>query len=391
LTALVDTDHGWLGTATTVMSTPLRSGSRSRDGPVRNDGPVPSREFYREYHGHTVEHLERVLSHLVRRGSNAATGTGPPRVIWTAGDSSLDNKYWFPDQVSAVPAYQDILDPPVMKPDVTYWLNHFLADADEDETSSAPPTRRTVAINAAVEASTLNERTFRLRPQDAFVRDNLRQQDVLIVSVGGNDVALCPLPCTILSIGCLVACLPTCLIEKGCTGCAVPVDDFCGGCGPSLLSCLGSCPPCVGYVKHLLGNRVEAYVRRLTLKTKPAAILVCTIYYPDERATPSWAGAALKALGYNANPGKLQRLIRLVHERATSQIRIDGVPVVPVPLYAVLDGTNTDDYVARVEPSPSGGKKMAEYLLHVIRQHDRDFPYRPPSPPMAAAMHDRGD
>jgi lysophospholipase L1-like esterase len=360
------------------MSNPLRSG-RSR-----HDGPIPSEEFYREYHGHRVEHLERLLSHLVRRSTNASTGPGPPRVIWTAGDSSLDNKYWFPDQVSAVPAYRDILDPPVMKPDVTYWLNHFL-----DE--SSPPPTKTVAINAAVEASTINERTFRLRPQDAFLRDNLRQQDVLIVSVGGNDVALCPLPCTILSIGCLVACLPTCLIEKGCTCCAVPVDDRCGGCGPSLLSCLGSCPPCVGYVKHLLGDRVEAYVRKLTSKTTPSAIFVCTIYYPDERATPSWAGTALKALGYNANPGKLQRLIRLVHERATSQIRIDGVPVIPVPLYAVLDGTNTDDYVARVEPSPSGGKKMAEYLLHVIRQHDRDFPYRPPSPPMAAAMHDRDD
>jgi hypothetical protein len=382
------------------MSTPLRSGGSGRSGrhdpPRPRDGAIPSRDFYREYHGHRVEHLRLLLAHLRNSGGS---NSGNARVLWTAGDSSLDNKYWFPDQVSAVPAYRDVLDPPVMKPDVTYWLNHFLSSDESESRSSTdsgggsgpPQPRTTVAINGAVEATTLNERTFHLRPQDVFVRDNLREHDVLVVSVGGNDVALYPLPCTIAAIGCLVACLPTCLIENGCTCCALPCDDRCYGCGPSMLSCLGSCPPCVGYVKHLLGNRVEAYVRELTSKTKPSLVLVCTIYYPDERPTQSWADMALSALGYDSNPGKLQRLIRLVHERATSRIRVDGgnVPVIPVPLYAVLDGKNTDDYVARVEPSPSGGKKMAEYLLHVIRRHDRDYPYRPPSPPVPAAMQGR--
>ena len=37
-----------------------------------------------------------------------------------------------------------------------------------------------------------------------------------------------------------------------------------------------------------------------------------------------------------------------------------------MPLFNVLDGKCSDDYVARVEPSASGGKKMAEYLLDVI-------------------------
>ncbi len=40
--------------------------------------------------------------------------------------------------------------------------------------------------------------------------------------------------------------------------------------------------------------------------------------------------------------------------------------MIPVPLFHVLDGKNTEDYEARVEPSASGGKKMAEYLLDVI-------------------------
>ena len=37
-----------------------------------------------------------------------------------------------------------------------------------------------------------------------------------------------------------------------------------------------------------------------------------------------------------------------------------------MPLFNVLDGKCSDDYVARVEPSASGGEKMAEYLLDVI-------------------------
>ena len=42
------------------------------------------------------------------------------------------------------------------------------------------------------------------------------------------------------------------------------------------------------------------------------------IYYPDEDiASPSWAGFALKALGYNKNPEKLQSLIKKAFEEAT--------------------------------------------------------------------------
>jgi hypothetical protein len=41
------------------------------------------------------------------------------------------------------------------------------------------------------------------------------------------------------------------------------------------------------------------------------------IYYPDETKTDSWAGGALRALGYNSDPGKLQTLIKKVFEEAT--------------------------------------------------------------------------
>lgn len=43
-----------------------------------------------------------------------------------------------------------------------------------------------------------------------------------------------------------------------------------------------------------------------------------------------------------------------------------GSEVIPVPLFNALDGKHTIDYVARVEPSAIGGKKLAEFLLDVI-------------------------
>jgi hypothetical protein len=90
------------------------------------------------------------------------------------------------------------------------------------------------------------------------------------------------------------------------------------------------------------------------------------IYYPDEAQVPSWAGPALGALGYNSNPQKLQMLIRKAFDEATSTIRIKGSEVIPVPLFNALDGKNSNDYIARVEPSAAGGRKMAEFLLDII-------------------------
>ena len=67
--------------------------------------------------------------------------------------------------------------------------------------------------------------------------------------------------------------------------------------------------------------------------------------------------------GYDANPEKLQLIMRIVFERAISEVRLGQTQVVPVPLYEALDGKDTDDYVARVEPSSQGGQKMAKLLI----------------------------
>jgi hypothetical protein len=73
------------------------------------------------------------------------------------------------------------------------------------------------------------------------------------------------------------------------------------------------------------------------------------VYYLDETPVPSWAGASLKAMGYDRDPARLQGFIKKVFEIATSRIKVLGSEVIPVPLFNALDGKHTIDYVARVE------------------------------------------
>jgi hypothetical protein len=170
---------------------------------------------------------------------------------------------------------------------------------------------------SSVEATTLNSRTYSLRAQDVFLRENISEDDVLIVSIGGNDVALLPAPCTIFSMAGML-CLPMPCIKNGTSCFTIPFNDYCCGCTTSVLSCTGSCPPCLGYFRHLFGVRVQKYIEALTSKTKPKKILVCMIYYLDEDVTSmSWAGGALGAMGYNRNPAKLQTFIKKAFEEAT--------------------------------------------------------------------------
>lgn len=117
-----------------------KSDGTSMDGHGGGDsGPmIPSRLFFGEYHGHKVEHL-RVALPALREGRRS--------VIFLAGDSSLDNKYWFDDCLPAVNGYERLLAPPEQKADVAYWLNHELVRLGRGA--------QTFALNAAVRAALL--------------------------------------------------------------------------------------------------------------------------------------------------------------------------------------------------------------------------------------------
>jgi hypothetical protein len=65
--------------------------------------------------------LDVALNHL--RGQENTDG-----IIFLAGDSSLDNKFWFADQAPSVNGYEMFLKPPKSRRDVAYWMNKKLAD-----------------------------------------------------------------------------------------------------------------------------------------------------------------------------------------------------------------------------------------------------------------------
>ena len=320
-----------------------------RDAPTLISGY----DYYLEYFGHDVRHLRVIHDRL--RGED---GTRP--CIFLAGDSPLDNKVWFEERAAAVNGYETILSPPTMKLDVCYWLN-------------AEAVRRGLdvfCLNTAVEATSLNSRACcSLLAQDALISQHITSQDVLVVSIGGNDLALTPVLATIANIIPLMCCTPQACIER--CSCACPpnthVDLGCSGCGlPGCLVSPFGWPPGLGYFVDLFGNRVENYVRRILNGRRPKRVVICMIYYLDVVGRGSWADCFLQALCYDCAPSRLQSAIKKVFMLATKRIKIEGVEVVPFPLFEVLDGTDTRDYVQRVEPSVVGGRKMAKALMDAI-------------------------
>lgn len=273
---------------------------------------IVSSTFYSLYNGHPLPDLETLATNL------------PTPRIWLAGDSTLDNKYWLPPASHTPPAsYAPLLSPQLARRDIAYWLTHL-----------APPTHPFPAINCAVEESTLRARRSRLLAHDALLAKRLAPDDVLVVCIGANDVALGP------SLALAFAVLANVYLG----------ERF----GRRTL-------------RRLFVKGAERYIARLTENTRPRLVLVCTLYYLDISRSPSWAGMVLRMLSYNSRPGLLQAAIRRVFQY-THEITVDGTKVVPVPLFEALDGNDSGDYVARVEPSEQGGRKVAELILKVMQR-----------------------
>lgn len=290
-------------------------------------GKISPFPFYGNWAGHPISDLSAFYS-LIK-----SERPGKP-IVYLAGDSSLDNKAWVPSAGAGgeplpvdVPAiYKSFLDPPRPKPDVGFWLNHFLGS-------------KATVLNTAVEASLLRDRDAGLLAHDEFIRDHIGAEDVLVVSVGANDIALSPTATTARHMFQLAWLSSRRSIDQGTAS-------------------------SLGYFKTMFCDQTQAYISRITEKQKPKAVIVCMIYYPLEAGAgqTSWADAQLKVLGYNSYPGQLQAAIKKMYEQATSNIKIRGTTVVPCALFESMDGKTADDYTARVEPSVQGGKKMAAQL-----------------------------
>lgn len=313
-----------------------------------------SRDYYQTYHGHEIEHLQYIRDSIRKSKPSSSS------IIYLIGDSTLDNKFWFNDTAPAVNGYQSILNPPISKQDIEYWLNA--------ETEKRGLSDYYTALNCAVEESTIESRTFGLLQQDKFVRDNCKENDIIVASMGGNDIALRPSLCTILNAAALVCCTSRNCLEKCTCGTSLPCEDFFCGCTTACLSNLLAWPLGYGYFLHLFGTRLNRVLQRIldNRAKPPRKILVCMLYYLDEKPGGSWAEGPLRALGYNRDPGHLQALIKSVFRDATQRIHIPGCEVIAVPLFKALNGKDTNDYCARVEPSAVGGEKMARLLMDAI-------------------------
>ena len=187
--------------------------------------------------------------------------------------------------------------------------------------------------------------TTSLLPHDEFVRDNIQPEDVLFVSLGGNDIALRPSKATMAAIGALNFLTPAFLVR--------------GGWGPGF-----------SHLKSIFCDEIENYLTRLFVKHTPQLVVPCTIYYPAV-AGESWASTLLNTLGYNEKtPEKLQCLIDSCFTHMTSAIKVESSHVVPLALSTVLDWrVGTKDYDNRVEPSIPGGEKMGRRFVEIIAEH----------------------
>jgi hypothetical protein len=293
---------------------------------------INTSQFYYEYKGHTISHITDFY--------NIVRSQRPKHpIVYLAGDSSLDNKYWLPSSspggeplsVKVPEIYDATLQRPYPKPDVAFWLNFLLGS-------------RATALNLAVEASLLRERDNGLLAHDEFIRDHICANDVLVVSVGANDIAMKPNMSTIFYMLMLAWLTPLSSIKNGSAW-------------------------ALRYFVNMFKSKVELYVSKLVEKHKPRAVVVCMIYFPLEAQAArqrSWADLPLRILGYNMWPGRLQAAISKMYEVATKKIQIAGVNVIPLALSETLDGKQGVDYVERVEPSVEGGRKMASRFAAII-------------------------
>lgn len=282
---------------------------------------IDSHEFMSNYHGHDIRLLREYHHKMVSTGRNT---------IWLAGDSTLDNKFWVKEQYHLPYFLNDVFESNYLKGDVATFLNSYLE------------TTNYYCLNCAVEEATLGQKTH-LNEQDLFLRDHLQPDDILVVCIGGNDVALRPSLTTIYN---LILCLKT---NTNATLTQRPEQAW-----------------GLSHFVKLFKEDLTRYINKLTDLVKPKKIIICMLYYPDEKQTGGWADKTLGYLEYNTNPGRLQLLIRQIYNLGLSKIKIPDVEVCPCPLFEYLNGKDTNDYVQRVEPSCSGSRKIASAILKLL-------------------------
>lgn len=290
---------------------------------------ISAKHFYNSYYGHKMPHIELLYKHFKKLSPKSS-------IVFLAGDSSLDNKHWIIGKQAkdATYGYDTFLVPPLMVRDICYNLSNSI---------NKKGIHNTFVLNCAVEEATIGNKKQYLNSQDKFILSRITSNDILVVSIGGNDMALNPTISTMWNMFKLVTFNGKEYI-KNTPHKAWGIDHFI----------------------ELFKDGITAYIAKLINLQTPRKVIVCTIYYPDKTRTGSWADDVLGKLGYDSDPEKLQLIIQHIHKEAICKIKIPGVDIVPLALYTALDGNISSDYVARVEPSETGGEKIADVLANLL-------------------------
>jgi hypothetical protein len=318
--------------------------------------------FYESsYHGHHLEDLNNIIGSL--RSYNKQNKNRS--VIFLAGDSSLDNKHWPLNDFNEkklcnkppINGYEDVLktDTSLCVPDVAYQINQTLIENGLDN--------EYVCINAAIEATTLHQRftetnysgDIKLLPQDKFIYNNIRPDDILIVSVGGNDIALNALPETTRHFQNFIINSKKSEDEKN----KDEISSY------------------KEYFRNIFNDKMKLYITKLCSRdgndSLPSVIIPCMVYYPALTLTQSgFANKILNATNYRTGKQEiLQNFIKDLYLESTINIYIENINktniIDPCPLYEVLDSSNSKLYLKSVEPSIEGGKLMAARFVDQIK------------------------
>jgi hypothetical protein len=131
----------------------------------------------------------------------------------------------------------------------------------------------------------------------------------------------------------------------------------------------------IAYFKDLFCDQIKKYIKYF--ETYLTKIIICFPYFPHINS-PDYPGLDL-VLNYKNNQIILQNLFRSIFENAIKKINIIQGPhhmdpygkpesvITHCPLFEVLDPTDSNNYVKRVEPSTIGGKLLAKrFLSHLI-------------------------
>lgn len=278
---------------------------------------IDSGRMYDTYYGHPVEHLQ----HIIDNKSDEIT-----TIVYLAGDSSLDNKHWIPENerlpVSSKISKFMTREYAKCKPDVAYWVNRVSPSY-------------ILCMNCAVEEAKISTKiNHGLNAQDILIRDNITKDDVLVISIGGNDVALASDISTILAMGCLL--YITTALPKW-------------------------------YLLHKFKTQLREYIEKLTTVTQPKTIILCSIYYPCKYGN-GWSTRFLDRISYDTNPELIHQFIDDFHEYVIDGLVGELDNVHSLKLSDILDWETSEHYISRVEPSSTGGKCIAKEIIQIIKQ-----------------------